>query len=229
MSEQEKIPDFAVETDDLEEMEILEVVGMDRDSAPPTVEQPASVGEPPEDSFAYGDEAEPGPSSPDAETFEPDAGSASVPLTEEQQLMRLRADYDNLRKRIERERMEFELHANSSLVGRLLPILDSFEHALDAEPESEQESAFREGCLMIYKQMKDELRRQGLRPIRTIGEPFDPQIHDAVATDATSDEPPNTILEEFRRGYLFRNRMMRAAMVKVSTNGADPTRSDDEN
>ena len=228
MSEQEKNQNFAVDTSEAEEMEILEVVGMDRDSAPPTVDEPPSPGEPPDDVFVYGDEANAEPPSLDVETSEPDTGPAAGPLTEEQQLLRLRADYDNLRKRIDRERMEFELHANSNLVGRLLPILDSFEHALAGSPESAQESAFREGCLMIYKQMQDELRRQGLRPIQTVGEPFDPQVHDAVATDATSDEPLNTILEEFRRGYLFRNRMMRAAMVKVSTNGADPTGSGDE-
>jgi molecular chaperone GrpE len=144
----------------------------------------------------------------------------------EDRLLRLRADYDNLRKRIERERQEYELHANSALIGRLLPILDSFERALAIEVVGSGDEAFREGCAMIYRQLSDELRRQGLRAIEPVGSSFDPEMHDAVATDATAAAPANTVIEELRRGYLFRSRLLRPAMVKVSTNGGDVPESD---
>jgi molecular chaperone GrpE len=212
------------DADDSEDLEIIEVVGMDREAAPPSPEAGAAA-EGAESSSAAGLSAPEAPDAADAgaaeEGFDADGISA-----DERQLLRLRADYDNLRKRIDRERQEFELHANSRLVARLLPILDNFERALAIETDAEMDRAFREGCVMIYKQLTDELRRQGLQPIETAGQPFDPEIHDAVATDAGAAQPPNTIIEELRRGYLFRNRLLRPAMVKVSTNGNGTDGSD---
>lgn len=194
-----------------EDLEILEVVGMDREAAPPSPRDSELPPELPEETLI----TDPEPLLVSDDEMPQAAGATE----EEQQLLRLRADYDNLRKRIDRERQEFELHANSRLVARLLPIVDNFERALAAGPSNERERAFRDGCVMIYKQLLDELRRQGLKAIDAEGHPFDPEVHDAVATDAASDEPHNTVVEELRRGYLFRNRLLRPAMVKVSTNG----------
>jgi molecular chaperone GrpE len=205
MSDPEESAGYDAETAGVDDPEILEVVGVDHEAAPPAADENGLAAE------------------DDAGAFAADEGlDVSPGMTEDQeQLLRLRADYDNLRKRIERERQEFELQANFQIVGRLLPILDNFERALAVTAGGESDLAFREGCEMIYKQLIDELRRQGLRAIETEGQKFDPEVHDAVATDAISEEPPNTVLEELRRGYLFRNRLLRPAMVKVSTNGCD--------
>ncbi len=200
------------------EVEILEIVGLDGEATPPGLDLPP-------------------PSRPDARPAagpprpEPPAGgggggeSAGLEAGDDR-LLRLRADYDNLRKRIDRERQEYELHANLALIGRLLPILDSFERALAIEAAGAGDVAFREGCAMIYKQLTDELRRQGLRAIHPVGASFDPEMHDAVATDATAAAPANTVVEELRRGYLFRSRLLRPAMVKVSTNGGQVPESE---
>jgi len=147
------------------------------------------------------------------------AAVIEAPSSESDALLRLRADYDNLRKRIDRERQEFERRANSELVARLLPILDNFELALGMDVQTDAERAFREGFVLIYKQLTDDLRRQGLRAVGSVGQPFDPQVHDAVVTEESVDRPPNTVIEELRRGYMFREQLLRPAMVKVSTDG----------
>lgn len=219
MSDRDKQPEFVLDTDS-DEVEILEVVGIDEGAAPPSPDLDE------EEVVLFGSPGV-GASSDDA-TDEPEsaAPASAADAPDDEPFLRLRADYDNLRKRIDRERQEYELHANSSLVGRLLPILDNFERALAVGRESDGDSALLEGCVMIYKQLIDELRRQGLKPVEACGEPFDPEVHDAVATDGESEEPANTVVEELRRGYLFRNRLLRPAMVKVSTNDPEPSGSD---
>lgn len=214
MSEREEYLEFGADAAESDDVEILEVVGVDGAAAPPGVSARETAGIPVDGSMGQEDVAQ--GSTPE------DPGAS----TDDDPLRRLRADYDNLRKRIDRERQDFELHANTTLVSRLLPVLDNFERALAAEPRGETDGSFREGCIMIYKLLVDELRRQGLQAIDTTGRSFDPQVHDAVATDASSKEPSNTVLEELRRGYLFRNRLLRPAMVKVSTKGDDPSGSD---
>jgi molecular chaperone GrpE len=121
---------------------------------------------------------------------------------------------------VARERDNFQLQANSSLIEGLLPVLDNFDRALQVQMTSGADGAFRAGMVMIYEQFSEALKEQGLRTIETVGQTFDPNLHDAVATDAKSAAPPNTIIEEFQRGYLFQNRVLRPAMVKVSTNGS---------
>ena len=134
-------------------------------------------------------------------------------------LVRLRADYDNLRKRIDRERDEFELQANFALVSRLLPVLDNLDRALAVDASDGSSAALREGLVMIHKQLTAQLAEEGLQPIDAIEQSFDPNLHDAVATVSGADAPANTVVEEFQRGYLFRNRVLRHAMVKVTTGG----------
>jgi molecular chaperone GrpE len=186
-----------------EEIEILEVVGV-QDSPH------AASAEPHEILLAFEERAAA-------------AGALAAPSvrgrpgSDEETLLRLRADYDNLRKRVDRERQEFEARANLDLIGRLLPILDGFERALAMGSRPGGHEAFRDGIDLIYRQLTDELRRHGLRPIEALGRPFDPQVHDAVATDVASGEPANTVVEELRRGYLFGDRLLRPAMVRVAT------------
>jgi molecular chaperone GrpE len=214
MSKQDKSPRFRGAADESDEVEILEVVGFDEeDSAAATAEALAEPG---------------GPFDPDAGEFvlsldddvETGRELAESGLTDRQKLLRLRADYDNLQKRIDREKEEFELHANSNLVSQILPVLDNFERALLQAGGGVSDRAFRDGVALIYKQLTDELRREGLRAIEAVGRRFDPHLHDAVETDPDSPEPANTVVEELQRGYVFQNRLLRPALVRVSTGGA---------
>jgi molecular chaperone GrpE len=100
-------------------------------------------------------------------------------------------------------------------VARLLPVLDNFERALAVAPGTETEAAFRQGVQLIYKHLRDELRREGLQPIEVEGRPFDPALHDAVATVAGGREGVLRVVAELQRGYLFRSRLLRPAQVKV--------------
>jgi molecular chaperone GrpE len=160
-----------------------------------------------------------------AESAPPVAETGAAGESEEsdhQRLLRVRADYDNLRKRIDRERRDFQIQANCELVGRLLPVVDNLERALATDTENGGEGALHEGVTMIYRQLMDQLSQDGLQPIESVGKAFDPNLHDAVATDATSPEPANTIVDELQKGYLFQGRVLRPSMVVVSTGDAGP-------
>ena len=130
-------------------------------------------------------------------------------------LARLQAEFENARKRAEREQQEFREYALADAVKALLPSLDSFERALGAEADS---SEFRNGVELIYKQLYDALLKMGLRPIPAKGEPFDPRFHQAVEMVNTTDAKDHQVLEELQRGYKFKDRLLRPAMVRVAQN-----------
>jgi molecular chaperone GrpE len=130
-------------------------------------------------------------------------------------LARLQAEFENARKRGEREQQEFREYALADAVKTLLPSLDSFERALETEADS---SEFRNGVELIYKQLYDALLKMGLRPIAAKGEPFDPRFHQAVEMVNTSEAKDHHVLEELQRGYKFKDRLLRPAMVKVAQN-----------
>jgi molecular chaperone GrpE len=129
-------------------------------------------------------------------------------------LARLQAEFDNARKRAAREQLEFREYAVAEAVKALLPILDSFDRALQAHAEEE---SFR-GIELINKQFYDALAKLGLRPIPATGEPFDPYLHQAVEMVDTTEAPDHTVLEELQRGYKFKDRLLRPAMVRVARN-----------
>jgi len=223
MSENDKVPKFEPDlTSESGDVEILEVVGVDEDLPAPSAAD-VEVEDPDDVVFTLDadDEAD---SDQEIAALQSDSSeesqSDSESLADESELLaRLRADYDNLRKRVSRERDDFQLQANSSLIEDLLPVLDNFDRALQVQITTGADGAFRAGMVMIYEQFNEALQNQGLRRIDTVGQPFDPNLHDAVATDEESSMPANTIIEELQRGYLFQNRVLRPAMVKVSTNG----------
>jgi len=130
-------------------------------------------------------------------------------------LARLQAEFENARKRAEREQQEFREYAVADAIKTLLPSLDSFERALGTEADS---SEFRNGVELMYKQLYDALLKMGLRPIPAKGEPFDPRFHQAVEMVNTSDAKDHQVLEELQRGYKFKDRLLRPAMVKVAQN-----------
>lgn len=131
-------------------------------------------------------------------------------------LLRTTAEFDNYRKRIERER-QAQLEATvASVVEDLLPLMDDLERALAAEPGPEGADAYRRGVELIHRQMTDLLRKRGVEPIEAVGADFDPNLHEAVSYDAVEGRRDGEIIEEFRKGYRLGDRLLRPSMVRVA-------------
>jgi len=128
-------------------------------------------------------------------------------------LLRRQAEFDNYRKRSERERADYVQYAAMDLIRELLPVLDDFERALKAEAPN---SDYAKGVEMIYSRMFETMKKLGLEPIESMGKPFDPHFHQAIERVETSDAADNTVLGEFQHGYCFKGRLLRPAMVKVA-------------
>lgn len=144
------------------------------------------------------------------------------------QYMRLAADFDNFRKRTDREKSELELRVKRDAISELLPVIDSFERArTQIKPQTEQEVNIHKSYQGVYKQLVDCLKRVGVSPMRVEGQPFDPNFHDAIMREASSEHPEGTVLEELRRGYLLGDLVLRHAMVKVATQAEDTDASED--
>lgn len=130
-------------------------------------------------------------------------------------LLRKTAEFDNYRKRVDRERRDLESFAISELLQELLPLVDDFERALKVDA-GKGGSAYRTGIELIYKQLLDILHKHGVTPIDTVGKTFDPHFHQSVAHEASAGHRDGEIVAEFRRGYMLGDRLLRAAMVKVA-------------
>ena len=134
-------------------------------------------------------------------------------------LRRKHADFENYRKRIEREQKEFVTYAASELAREILPVVDNLERALDSQSvESGSAGQIREGVLIIYRQFVDILKRAGLREVEALGADFDPHLHEAVAQVETSEHREGEIVEVLQKGYFLKDRLLRPAMVKVGHN-----------
>jgi molecular chaperone GrpE len=131
-------------------------------------------------------------------------------------LARMQADFENSRKRMEKEQQEYRDFALTDALQSLLPSLDSLDWALQTPVENPAD--FRGGVELIRKQLQDALEKLGLTAISARGEPFDPHYHDAVDIVDTPQSPPNTVVDEVRRGYKLKDRLLRPAMVLVSGN-----------
>lgn len=135
----------------------------------------------------------------------------------EDKYIRLYAEFDNFKKRSQREKDARYGDAVIDTVGELLTVADNLERALAVEAESEETVKFKEGVAMVYKQMQDTLQKLGVTEIKALGEQFDPNLHNAVMhiEDETVDD--NTVVEEFMKGYIYNNtRVIRHSMVKVA-------------
>ena len=132
------------------------------------------------------------------------------------QLKRSMAEFDNYRKRTEKEKAAMYEIGAKDIIEKLLPVVDNFERGLGAIPEGEEKSAFAEGMDKIYKQLVKMLEDAGVKPIEAVGKEFDPNFHNAVmhVDDETLGE--NIIAEEFQKGYLYRDSVVRHSMVKVA-------------
>jgi molecular chaperone GrpE len=130
-------------------------------------------------------------------------------------LARAQAEFDNARKRAAKEQQDFRDFAMVDAIKSLLPVIDSFERAIQAKSEP---ADFRTGVELIYKQLQDVLAKLGVRPIAAKGEQFDPHVHEAIEMVETSDAADHEVLEEWQRGYKFKDRLLRPSMVKVAKN-----------
>jgi len=128
-------------------------------------------------------------------------------------LLRGRADFDNFRRRAERDRSEYVQFAAMGMVRDLLPILDDFRRAMKVETADKE---YAKGIQLIDQRLFETLKKAGLEPIEAVGKPFDPNLHQAVDRAQTEDLPDQTVLEEYQSGYNFKGKLLRPAMVKVA-------------
>jgi molecular chaperone GrpE len=131
----------------------------------------------------------------------------------EDRLKRAHADFDNARRRGERERSEYLQFAAMDLVRDILPVLDDFERALKVETA---DADYAKGVALIHQRLSESLKKIGLEPIESAGKKFDPNLHQAVDRQETQEVEDQTILSEYQRGYNFKGRLLRPAMVKVA-------------
>jgi len=130
-----------------------------------------------------------------------------------EQLQRLQAEFVNYKKRIEKERLEFSDFFKSELASSLLPVIDDFEHMLNHTNDEDNE--FLTGIRLIYQKLLGVLEVQGLKPVEAVGRKFDPRFHEAVLIETIDDGEDDIVAEEWRKGYLFNERLLRPAQVKV--------------
>jgi len=191
----------ALQPEDDDDIEIVEIVGFDDSQAIEIEDETAEDLDGSSDLILDFDDHDP----------ESEAGE------ERTRRVRLQADFENYKKRVEKDRETDQRQASARIVQNLLPVLDNFERAIASATGDDAGSSLHQGVQMIFRQILDELRREGLEAIDTVGEPFNPELHEAVATEEHKDIPHQTIMEELQRGYTLNARLLRPALVKVST------------
>ncbi len=134
-----------------------------------------------------------------------------------QQLIRMQADFDNYRKRVQKEQGRIYHDAVDGFVANLLPVLDDLERAIRVAQKQTGDPSLLAGVELIYRRLRDVLDKEGITPIECIGKPFDPDCHQAVQRICVPDQPENTVVNETQRGYCRQDRVIRPAMVVVST------------
>ena len=129
--------------------------------------------------------------------------------------LRLAADFDNFKKRARQDQMETIQHASADLIGRVLPVLDDLHNVLEHKPEGVDESWVK-GLELSVRKLEEAMGAHGLQPIEAVGQPFDPKLHEAIGHEESSEHPEDTVVQELRRGYRVRDRVVRPALVKVA-------------
>jgi molecular chaperone GrpE len=130
-------------------------------------------------------------------------------------LARMQAEFDNARKRAQREQQDYRDYALTDAIKTLIPVMDSFDRALQSSPAK---SEFHLGVELIHKQLQDALAKIGVQPIAAKGQPFDPRFHEAIEMVDTEDARDNEVIDELQRGYKLKDRLLRPAMVRVARN-----------
>jgi molecular chaperone GrpE len=134
------------------------------------------------------------------------------------QYLRMAADFENFRRRSQKEKEELEVHVKCTTINELLSVVDNFERArAQLKPQTDGEMTLHKSYQGVYKDLVDRLKKVGVAPMRAEGQPFDPNFHNAVMREPTADHPEGTVIEELMRGYLLGEKVLRHAMVKVAT------------
>lgn len=131
-------------------------------------------------------------------------------------LLRMTAEFDNYRKRVDRERRELSEAAAADLIRDILPIIDDLERAMAAAAGTSADSALVKGIELTHRQLIEQLRRRGVEPVDSVGQIFNPEVHEAVGSVPADGRPEGEIVAEFRKGYRAGGRLLRAAMVQVA-------------
>ena len=131
--------------------------------------------------------------------------------------MRSQADFENYKKRCAREKNDAVKYANRDLLERLVSIVDNFELGLSAAREQSEKSPIYSGMSLVLKQLNDLLAENGLQPIEAVGQKFDPNLHEAIAHEPSAEFPEETVIRQTRRGYRFKDRLLRPSTVVVSS------------
>lgn len=133
-------------------------------------------------------------------------------------ILRAAADFDNLKRRTQEEKVRLLKYGSEKLLINTLPVLDNFERAIDVKDPTEEIKKFVEGMDMIYRQLMDVLAKEGLSKIEALGNQFDPELHDAVMKVEDENVEDNTIIADLRTGYLYHDKVIRPTMVQVAQN-----------
>jgi molecular chaperone GrpE len=174
---------------------------------------------------------------PDADAAAAETAASAASISEQQpqsleddlkaaqdRYLRLAAEFENYKKRVQKDQVEFTQYAHERLLRELLPVLDNLLRALQHAQQTGGTDGLIEGVELTCKQYLEVLSRFGVRPIPSVGQPFDPAVHQAVATVDPQGQPPNTIVEEYEKGYYLHNRVLRPATVTVAASGPDECR-----
>ncbi|MBO2943282.1 nucleotide exchange factor GrpE [Paenibacillus sp. F411] len=138
-------------------------------------------------------------------------------LSEQQQrVLRTQADFDNFRRRTQKEKEELAKYASSKLITELLPVIDNFERAMAASTVDPESDSLVKGVNMIFRQLEGILNAEGLQPMNSVGQPFNPEFHQAIMQVESEEHEEGVVVEEIQKGYMLKDKVLRPAMVKVS-------------
>lgn len=132
------------------------------------------------------------------------------------QMLRIAAEFENYKKRVQREQTELMKYAGENIIKDLIPILDNFERAINSAKSNSSSDSLHQGIDLIYKQLTELLKQRGVSQIEAVGKKFDPNLHEAVLQVASNEYPENTVIAEFQKGYILNNRVVRPSIVSVS-------------
>jgi len=177
-------------------------------------------------------ETHPGAEKKESETPQPDSSLETIEILRKEKeahhdlLLRKQAEFENYRKRVAREKEELRLTAQASVLEELLPILDALEkglHSLKAAPGNSELEAYREGYELMFKEVQSVLQKFAVIEIPGVGTPFDPNVHEAVVREVTTGHKEGEILDEYRKGYKIKDRLLRPSQVKVAVQPTEPS------
>ena len=177
-------------------------------------------------------ETHPGAEERESESPQPDSSLETIEILRKEKeehldlLLRKQAEFENYRKRVAKEKEQLRLTAQASVLEELLPVLDAFEkglHSLKAAPGDSELDAYREGYELMFKEVQSVLQKFAVIEIPGVGAPFDPNVHEAVVREVTTGHKEGEILDEYRKGYKLKDRLLRPSQVKVAVHPVEPS------